>query len=111
VILALVLGKKLKSGKEHPPFRSGNTVLIVAASENKTQEITNILDKEIVGIDEQNVLGNTALHIAVFHKSLDATKLLLARGANKEVQNKAGQTPLDIAKKIKWGDGQTIIKG
>jgi ankyrin repeat protein len=42
---------------------------------------------------------------------LDATKLLLARGANKEVQNKAGQTPLDIAKKIKWGDGQTIIKG
>jgi ankyrin repeat protein len=108
-VIGAFFGKK--SNKDHPLLRTGHTVLMVAASKNNIQEITNLLDNVVVGIDEQNLEGNTALHIAVIHKSFDATKLLLARGANKEVLNKTGQTPLDIAKKSKWGDGQALING
>ncbi|XP_032115548.1 putative ankyrin repeat domain-containing protein 30B-like [Sapajus apella] len=41
-----------------------------------------------------DVYGNTALHYAVYIESLSMVAKLLSRGADTEVENKAGLTPL-----------------
>lgn len=43
--------------------------------------------------------GNTPLHIAAFMGYTDIAELLLRYGANPNLRNKNGETPLDIAKK------------
>ncbi|KAL0627233.1 Ankyrin repeat domain-containing protein 30A [Plecturocebus cupreus] len=44
-----------------------------------------------------DVYGNTALHYAVYNGSLSMVAKLLSRGADIEVKNKAGLTPLLLA--------------
>jgi ankyrin repeat protein len=41
--------------------------------------------------------GDTALHGAVAIYDVEAAKILLYAGADKNIRNKAGKTPLDIA--------------
>ena len=41
--------------------------------------------------------GDTALHAAAYLYDIEAAKILLYAGANKEIRNKEGKTPLDIA--------------
>jgi nucleoid-associated protein YgaU len=50
--------------------------------------------------------GNTkyALHTAVKHESLEMVKMLLLCGAKKDVKDTKGQTPLQLAEKMKKGN-------
>lgn len=50
-------------------------------------------------VNAQNVQGNTALHYAVALDDADMTRLLLENGANLNVANSKGWTPLKIAEK------------
>ncbi|XP_062855738.1 SH3 and multiple ankyrin repeat domains protein 2-like [Trichomycterus rosablanca] len=45
----------------------------------------------------QNASGNTALHICALYKQENCAKVLLLRGANKEVKNHRGQTAFQVA--------------
>ncbi|XP_030634464.1 SH3 and multiple ankyrin repeat domains protein 2b [Chanos chanos] len=45
----------------------------------------------------QNASGNTALHICALYKQENCARVLLVRGANKEVKNYRGQTPFQVA--------------
>ncbi|KAK6328999.1 hypothetical protein J4Q44_G00009770 [Coregonus suidteri] len=45
----------------------------------------------------QNALGNTALHICALYNKESCVRVLLYRGANKEMKNKHGQTPFQVA--------------
>jgi ankyrin repeat protein len=48
-------------------------------------------------INEQNKLGNTPLHVASRHHRPDAVRVLLRHGANANVRNWKGDTPLLLA--------------
>ncbi len=49
-------------------------------------------------VDEQNILGETALMKAAQAGHIDLVKRLLVAGANKILCNKNGKTALDLAK-------------
>lgn len=46
--------------------------------------------------------GNTPLHLAVFHNDLPLVFLLLTKGADPNVENHGGKTPLDISKMLNF---------
>ncbi|XP_057185237.1 SH3 and multiple ankyrin repeat domains protein 2b [Triplophysa rosa] len=45
----------------------------------------------------ENASGNTALHICALYKQEKCAKVLLVRGASKDVKNQRGQTPFQVA--------------
>ncbi|KAL2078467.1 hypothetical protein ACEWY4_026152 [Coilia grayii] len=45
----------------------------------------------------QNASGNTALHIGALYNKENCVRVLLYRGANKEIKNKHGQSPFQVA--------------
>ncbi|EAX97812.1 hypothetical protein TVAG_157970 [Trichomonas vaginalis G3] len=45
-------------------------------------------------INEENEVGNTALHIAAFNNSMEAVKALISHGANINEKNRYGKTAL-----------------
>ena len=53
--------------------------------------------------------GDTALHIVSRNRDLTWLSFLLGRGAQPNVQNKAGETPLTIAAQIGWTDGAETL--
>ncbi len=53
------------------------------------------------GLDIQDSKGLTALHYAAVQDAEDIVKLLLDKGADKSIKNKRGETPADLARKLK----------
>lgn len=49
-------------------------------------------------LDKQTKDGSTALHICALRNQTECMKLLLRSGANPQIENREGKTPLDIAK-------------
>lgn len=77
------------------------TALHFAAQESSTQ-IASLLLKYGAQVDAQDTDGNTPLSNAVFSSKGhgELIELLLLCGANKELKNKYGVSPLDLAKSI-----------
>jgi ankyrin repeat protein len=65
---------------------------IIAVSEN--------IDCKKMLINFQNNNGDTPLHLAVRHPSEEIIKFLISYGANRNIKNKSGLLPFDIAKKL-----------
>lgn len=70
----------------------GNTALILAARKGNVDLVAEILKKK-PSLDVKNSSGNTALHEAV---NPVITKLLLDAGANPNIKNNSGDTPLSV---------------
>jgi len=67
---------------------------------NQKPFLTDLISKFIdsgVKIDEKNDKGDNALLLSVFKNDLETTELLLTKGAEINIQNKEGVTPLAIA--------------
>ncbi len=50
-----------------------------------------------IDLDNQDEAGNTALHHAVVHGNIDMVKQLVSRGAARDIENYALQTPYELA--------------
>lgn len=77
---------------------NGLTPLMYCIQNERSKMIDYLLEKEI-DINKQDNVGNTALFYAVF-KSKDKIELiekLLTKGADMNIANKAGVTPLSLA--------------
>ena len=76
-------------------------LILTAASQNSVSELQDLLDKKPWYINKPSSSGETALHKAAAKGSLDCVKLLIQRGANVNLVDKQGRTPLLIA----WENG------
>lgn len=76
-----------------------DTALILATSVNDNNTMKLALEKDVTLINKANKEGKTALLEAARHGSIETVKILLSAGADKQMKNKNGKTPLDIAKK------------
>lgn len=63
--------------------------------------IENCLNKGGIRIDYANVVGDTALHVAVDKGCIKIVEILLRRGAKVRLPNNANKTPIDLAKEKK----------
>lgn len=61
-----------------------------------------LINKCYIRLDCVNEHGDTALHIAAATSRAGMAKILLASGANKNIQNNNGKTPLDEAYDFPW---------
>ena len=76
-------------------------LILTAASQNSVSELQDLLDKKPWYINKPSSSGETALHKAAAKGSLDCVKLLVQRGANANLVDKQGKTPLLMA----WENG------
>jgi len=74
------------------------TPLHRAASLGNSQALALLLEKcERIQINARDSVGNTPLHLACEEDRLKEAELLVAHGADKEIENKQKKTPLDLA--------------
>ena len=77
--------------------RDEYTIFIRAIKYSNIDICKYLIDRKNVDINATNKDGNSLLHIAAMHRSkCDVLRLLIDNGANKNVKNKQGLTPLDI---------------
>jgi hypothetical protein len=72
----------------------GNTVLIVAAQNNR-KRVTKMCVKAAVPLDARNKQGNTALHYCYGYGYFELGEYLINKGANPDAVNNAGETAFD----------------
>lgn len=75
----------------------GYTALHLAALNNHIEIVTLLIQKGRANLDKQNVNLQTALHLAVERQHVHIVKLLVTEGANLNVPDKDGDTPLHEA--------------
>ncbi|GAA6070891.1 SH3 and multiple ankyrin repeat domains protein 1 isoform X10 [Tachysurus ichikawai] len=87
----------LSSSCSLPSFFSfSSSILLQACQNGNSQHLEHLL---FYGADSssQNASGNTALHICALYNKESCARILLYRGANKDIKNHSGQTPFQVA--------------
>ncbi|XP_041814084.1 arf-GAP with SH3 domain, ANK repeat and PH domain-containing protein 2b [Chelmon rostratus] len=85
---------------EHEP---GETVLHLAVrmGDRNSLHIVDFLAQNSGNLDKQTTRGSTALHYCCLTDNSECLKLLLRGKASVSITNEAGETPLDIAKRLR----------
>ncbi|KAK9531983.1 hypothetical protein VZT92_011368 [Zoarces viviparus] len=85
---------------EHEP---GETVLHLAVRmvDRNSLHIVDFLAQNSGNLDKQTARGSTALHYCCLTDKSECLKLLLRGKASVSIANEAGETPLDIAKRLR----------
>ncbi|XP_050195148.1 SH3 and multiple ankyrin repeat domains protein 1-like isoform X10 [Myiozetetes cayanensis] len=71
-----------------------NTALHICALYNK---VGTVMTSLMTSLGTLGTLRDTALHICALYNKESCARILLYRGANKEVKNNSGQTPFQVA--------------
>ena len=86
----------------------GDTLFMRAAgSDLPTAKIILAKNKKL--LDKANLLGETALFQAARYGTVEEVQFLLKSGANKQLKNKKGQSPVDVAKEAKNSDALKVL--
>ncbi|XP_037750025.1 arf-GAP with SH3 domain, ANK repeat and PH domain-containing protein 2 isoform X2 [Lepidochelys kempii] len=75
--------------------------LAVRSVDRTSLHIVDFLVQNSGNLDKQTYKGSTALHYCCWTDNVECLKLLLRGKASIEIANEAGETPLDIAKRLK----------
>uniref|UniRef100_A0A8C7RWH4 ArfGAP with SH3 domain, ankyrin repeat and PH domain 2a n=1 Tax=Oncorhynchus mykiss TaxID=8022 RepID=A0A8C7RWH4_ONCMY len=88
----------LANGHEH-----GETALHLAVRlvDRTSLHIVDFLTQNSVNLDKQTAKGSTALHYCCLTDNMECLKLLLRGKASIDIASESGETPLDIAKRLK----------
>ena len=71
---------------------------------NRFKQLNNFIDKNEIEVDEQDDKGNTMLLVACQNGHKRMAKIVLRRGANINIQNYLGNTPLHFCYTYGYGD-------
>ncbi|KAG8446274.1 hypothetical protein GDO86_013924 [Hymenochirus boettgeri] len=87
----------------HPAQEPGETVLHLAVllSDRTSLHIVDFLVHNSGNLVKQTVRGNTPLHYCSLYNKTESMKLFLRAKVNLKIRNEAGETALDIAKKLR----------
>jgi len=77
--------------------KTGNTLLIMAASVNETEIAKLLVSKKNIDLNIQNKLGQSALMLAVHNNNYPLTQSLIARHASLRLKDANDNTALNIA--------------
>lgn len=93
---------------EHEP---GETVLHLAVRmvDRNSLHIVDFLAQNSPNLDSQTSRGSTALHYCCLTDNSECLKLLLRGRASTNILNEAGETPLDIAKRLRHGHCEELL--
>jgi OmpA family/Ankyrin repeats (3 copies) len=90
---------------EFAESKYGATPLLWAVQMSDYDTLELLIDKYKVNVNKRSKSNHSSLHVAAnFGQSNGLTKLLLKAGANPNVINDKGESPLDIARKLKKFD-------
>ncbi|KAM6906177.1 arf-GAP with SH3 domain, ANK repeat and PH domain-containing protein 2b isoform 2-T2 [Lycodopsis pacificus] len=94
------LQESIPQPNEHEP---GETVLHLAVRmvDRNSLHIVDFLAQNSGNLDKQTAGGSTALHYCCLTDKSECLKLLLRGKASVSIANEAGETPLDIAKRLR----------
>lgn len=90
-----------------PVWAGDVEALYQAAGEGKSAEVVALL-KSGVDVDGRTRSGSYALNAAAVENEIDVIRILLDHGANPNVQNSQGDTPLICATKYAGGKAGTV---
>ncbi|KAK6307026.1 hypothetical protein J4Q44_G00221740 [Coregonus suidteri] len=81
----------------------GETALHLAVRlvDRTSLHIVDFLTQNSVNLDKQTAKGSTALHYCCLTDNMECLKLLLRGKASIDIATESGETPLDIAKRLK----------
>ncbi|XP_075454452.1 arf-GAP with SH3 domain, ANK repeat and PH domain-containing protein 2 isoform X2 [Ascaphus truei] len=83
--------------------------LAVRSVDRTSLHIVDFLVQNSGNLDKQTVKGSTALHYCCLTDNAECLKLLLRGKASIEIANEAGETPLDIAKRLKHAQCEELL--
>uniref|UniRef100_A0A8C1K657 ArfGAP with SH3 domain, ankyrin repeat and PH domain 2a n=1 Tax=Cyprinus carpio TaxID=7962 RepID=A0A8C1K657_CYPCA len=85
------------------PLEQGETALHLAVRlvDRTSLHIVDFLTQNSLNLDKQTAKGSTALHYCCLTDNSECLKLLLRGKASIDIANEAGETPLDIARRLK----------
>ncbi|MCJ8743790.1 hypothetical protein PDJAM_G00098300 [Pangasius djambal] len=89
----------------------GETALHLAVRivDRNSLHIVDFLVQNSGNLDKQTVKGNTALHYCCLTDNSECLKLLLRSKASVTMTNEAGETPLDVAKRLKHTQCEELL--
>ncbi len=82
--------------------RSGETLAHTAIAHHRGSMLEQLMNKKCIDVNAQNYSGQTVAHYAVFHRSNKALDITQAHGANLELQDIDGMTPLALATQLDY---------
>ncbi|XP_070698192.1 arf-GAP with SH3 domain, ANK repeat and PH domain-containing protein 2 [Pempheris klunzingeri] len=90
----------------------GETALHLAAllADRTSLHILDFLAQNCTNVDAQTLSGNTALHYSCLHNKSDCVRLLLRARANTHIKNELGETPLDVSRRLKYGQCEALMQ-
>lgn len=93
---------------EHEP---GETVLHLAVRmvDRNSLHIVDFLAQNSGNLDKQTARGSTALHYCCLTDNSECLKLLLRGKASVSITNEAGETPLDLAKRLRHPQCEELL--
>lgn len=95
-----------------PAAPSGGGSIFEAAKAGDVEGVRKLLAQSPALLNQGDVaFGATPLHWAALRGQADVTKLLLAQGADVNVRNKDGETPLQVAERAKRSAVAQLLKG
>ncbi|CAJ0950163.1 unnamed protein product [Ranitomeya imitator] len=83
--------------------------LAVRSVDRTSLHIVDFLVQNSGNLDKQTVKGSTALHYCCLTDNAECLKLLLRGKASIDIANEAGETPLDIAKRLKHAQCEDLL--
>uniref|UniRef100_A0AAY4AZF5 ArfGAP with SH3 domain, ankyrin repeat and PH domain 2b n=1 Tax=Denticeps clupeoides TaxID=299321 RepID=A0AAY4AZF5_9TELE len=89
----------------------GETALHLAVRkvDRNSLHIVDFLVQNSGNLDKQTAKGNTALHYSCLNDTSECLKLLLRSKASISIVNDAGETPLDMAKRLKRAQCEELL--
>ena len=92
---------------------NGYTIMHLAAIHGCNAESTQLLLDSGISVDDMDLLGNTALHLAVVHDSSELAAVLVKNGANIYFKNAQSVRPVDqvAAENLSSVNMMKVLKG